>query len=126
MAKKLTEAHLCMELILKQMFGSACAEWHIEKPDYLERWRKVKLTKTGKIRKPTVWRHDYVVPMQKLAIEIEGIGKGHMGIAAFLDNMAKYNASNTVGGFSLLRFTPEMVLDGRAEATLWAWKKART
>lgn len=124
--KSKTEAHLCMEAILLELFGAAHAEFHITQPDYLARWQKRTRTKTGKIRKLSVWRHDYAVPYgdHKLAVEIEGLGKGHQGTAGFLANIPKYNES-AVQGFSLLRFTVQMVKDGRARATLQAWKRAR-
>jgi len=105
MAKKPSEAHLCMEGILVELFGSAHAEWQFASP------RR--------------WRYDYFIPYYGLAVEIEGLNGRHQSIGGFIKDMEKYNYS-TLAGHALLRFTTRQVLNGQAEQTLKAWKKART
>ena len=126
MARRPTEAHLLMEKVLVEIFGAAHTEAHIEQPDYLEPWQKAK--KDGRKRHP--WRHDFEVQTEheRLAVEIEGglwVGGGHVRGKIYQQNLDKYNAS-AVFGYALLRFSPQDVLNGKAAATLRAWKKART
>ena len=119
MAKKPSEAHLCMEGILRELFGYAFAEYQFSAP------RK--------------FRFDYAVYCNsfpasaslfgfKLAIEIDGgiwTGGRHTRGLGFQRDMEKLNLA-AIEGWSVLRFTPKQVLSGEAEQTLKAWKKART
>ena len=104
MKRKPTEASLCMERILVELFGNATAEYQFALP------RK--------------WAYDFFVPMVGLAVEIEGLGGRHQSIGGFIADIGKYNAS-AIAGHSLLRFTTRQALNGEAERTLTAWKAAR-
>ena len=78
------------------------------------------------------WKFDYVVTFSlsggpKLGIEIEGIyyngrqGKSrHQTGAGFEEDCRKY-ATATSLGWTIFRFTPNMILRGEAEAYLIAW-----
>lgn len=62
------------------------------------------------------WRFDFAWPAIKLAAEIEGgswIGGRHTRGAGFEQDVIKYNQA-TMDGWYILRFTTEMVNDGRA------------
>ena len=116
MARKPSVAHLCMEGILVELFGSAHAEYQFFPP------RK--------------FRFDYAccTPCStgdygwKLAVEIDGgiwtVGRHTRGLG-FQRDMEKLNLA-AIEGWSVLRFTPKQVLSGQAEQTLKAWQKART
>lgn len=70
------------------------------------------------------WRFDFAIPSVMLAAELEGgiwtngrhnRGKGYQG------DLDKYNTA-TAMGWSVLRFSTEDVLEGRAKLILLAWK----
>ena len=114
MARKPSEAHLCMEGILVELFGAAFAEHQFYPP------RK--------------FRFDFAVftvawgYRDNLAVEIDGgiwTGGRHTRGLGFQRDMEKLNLA-AIEGWSVLRFTPKQVLSGEAEQTLKAWKKART
>ena len=72
------------------------------------------------------WKLDLAYVDQKLGIEIEGgiwmqtregRSKGHAHPSRFLSDIEKYNKA-AVLGWRLLRFTPQMVEDGEALATI--------
>ena len=62
------------------------------------------------------WRFDFVIAGQTVAVEIEGgtwnAGR-HMRGAGFIKDCEKYNAA-AKQGWTVLRYTTEMVLDGTA------------
>lgn len=77
---------------------------------------------------PRRWRFDFAWPDRMLAVEVEGgtfvqgrhsRGKGIEGDAE------KYNAA-TLLGWRVLRFTTDMIHDGRAWATIERALKSRT
>ena len=63
------------------------------------------------------WRFDFVWEAQKLAVEVEGGtwsgGGRHVRGVGFAGDCEKYNAAALLG-WRVLRFTGEMVNDGRA------------
>jgi very-short-patch-repair endonuclease len=62
------------------------------------------------------WRLDFAWPDHMLAVEIEGgiHSRGrHVRPAGFANDIDKYNAA-AVAGWSVLRFTPAMVRQGKA------------
>lgn len=70
-----------------------------------------------------MWRFDFAVPHQKLAIEIEGgiwVRGRHTRGKGFLEDCRKY-AEATVLGWTVFRFPTEMVLNGESQAILKRW-----
>ena len=77
------------------------------------------------------WRADFRIGCG-LLIEVEGLtwftnprtGKYHLGghqtKKGYTDNCEKYNAA-VLRGYALLRFTEDMINDGRAVAAIRAW-----
>jgi hypothetical protein len=66
------------------------------------------------------WRFDYAYPEYLIAIEIEGgvwIDGRHTRGGGFEGDCEKYNSAACLG-WRLLRFTPAMIRDGRALATI--------
>lgn len=66
------------------------------------------------------WRFDFTFPNHMLAVEVEGgtFSSGrHSRGRGFEADCEKYNAA-TILGWRVLRFTTEMVKDGRAIATI--------
>jgi very-short-patch-repair endonuclease len=64
------------------------------------------------------WRFDFAWPEHKLAVEIEGLGGGrHQRMAGFKADCEKYNAA-LLQGWSVFRFTTDMVLSGQAINTV--------
>ena len=105
-----SEAHLAMEDILVELFGSAHAEYQFHP-----------------LRK---WRFDYAVFFDrwKLACEIDGgawINGRHNRASGWQKDKEKFNTAEIMD-WGHLHFTPREVLNGQAEQTLKAWKKART
>lgn len=72
---------------------------------------------------PRRWRFDYAWPDYRLAVEYEGIYQSaksrHLTLKGYENDCEKYNAA-TVAGWRVLRFTAEMVSDGRALSALEA------
>lgn len=72
------------------------------------------------------WRFDFAWPDYKLAAEIEGAtwtqGRHTRG-QGFENDCTKYNEA-AVLGWAVLRFTTEMVRDGRAFDTIARWFEA--
>lgn len=78
---------------------------------------------------PRKFRFDFAWPDMRLAVEIEGgtlFGKSrHSRGAGFVRDCEKYNLA-TLAGWSVLRFTTEMVQSGNAIDTVMEaiqWKK---
>jgi len=67
------------------------------------------------------WRFDFCWPAARLSVECEGgvwMKNGrHTTGKGYSDDAEKYNAAS-LAGFLVLRFTADMLRDGRAEATL--------
>ena len=66
------------------------------------------------------WRADFAWPDRKLLVEVEGgvWSQGrHVRGRGFQGDCQKYNAA-AMGGWMVLRFTPDMVLDGSAIADI--------
>lgn len=64
------------------------------------------------------WRFDFAYPQHLLAIEVEGgvwMGGRHTRGRGFELDAEKYNSA-TIMGWKVLRFTTNMVTDGRAKA----------
>jgi len=62
------------------------------------------------------WRFDFAWPALRLAVEIEGgawVRGRHTRGPGFSGDCEKYNAA-TLGGWKILRFTPDAIRDGRA------------
>lgn len=62
------------------------------------------------------WRFDFSWPDRKLAVEVEGgmwIRGRHQRARGFAEDASKYNAAAALG-WRVLRFTSDMVEDGRA------------
>jgi very-short-patch-repair endonuclease len=69
---------------------------------------------------PRRWRFDFAYPAQMVAIEVEGgtwTGGRHTRPAGFENDCEKYNRAALLG-WRVLRFTRDMVLDGRARDVL--------
>ena len=116
MARKPTEAHICMEAILVELFGSAHAEYQFAPPRRFRFDYAVFLT--------THWRKRQF----KLAVEIDGgiwTGGRHTRGLGFQRDMEKLNLA-AIEGWSVLRFTPQQCKNGTAKEILSQWKKART
>lgn len=65
---------------------------------------------------PRKWRFDFAWPSRMVAVEIEGgtwINGGHSRGSAFEKDAEKYNTAALLG-WKVLRFTTNMVRDGRA------------
>ena len=65
---------------------------------------------------PRRWRFDFAWPDQKVAVEVEGgtfTGGRHTRGAAFEKDCEKYNEA-TIGGWQVLRVTPDQVTSGQA------------
>lgn len=58
------------------------------------------------------WRFDFAFPAEKLAVEVEGIGR-HQTIGGFKKDAEKYNAA-ALKGWRVLRYTTDMVMRGDA------------
>jgi len=58
------------------------------------------------------WRFDFAWPEQKIAVEVEGIGR-HQSFDGFLADCGKYNSAAKMG-WRVLRYTPAMVRAGVA------------
>lgn len=66
--------------------------------------------------RPRRWRFDFAWPERKLAAEVEGgmwIRGRHQRPTGFAADASKYNAATALG-WRVLRFTSDMVEDGRA------------
>ncbi len=68
------------------------------------------------------WKADFGWPEHRLLVEVEGGtfmrgGGRHNRGAGMSKDASKYNAA-VLGGWRLLRFTPDMIRDGSALATL--------
>lgn len=68
--------------------------------------------------RPRRWKADFAWPGRKLLVEVEGGTwvkgrRSHTGGQAFEEDCEKYNAA-VLAGWRLLRFTTDMVTDGRA------------
>ena len=116
--KHKTEAQLLLEEMLGVLFGGFHSEQHIQQPDYLAPWRKVK--------KLMPWRVDYFVERHRLCVELEGgiwLGRGHTGGKIYQQNLDKYNHISVLG-YRMLRFSTDDVRKGKARAILNAWKAA--
>jgi very-short-patch-repair endonuclease len=69
---------------------------------------------------PRRWRFDFAFPDQKIAIECEGgiySGGRHVRGAGFQADVVKYNQA-ALDGWTLLRFTGEMIRNGSALKTI--------
>ncbi len=69
-----------------------------------------------------MWRFDFAWPDRKLAVEVEGgmwIRGRHQRAKGFAADAEKYNAAAALG-WRVLRFTSDMVEDGRAIDSLRA------
>lgn len=76
-----------------------------------------------RFHKTRKWRFDYAWPGHGLAVEIEGgvwTNGRHTRGKGFLGDLIKYNYS-AIMGWSLLRFTPEMVTSGEAIKMIENW-----
>ena len=60
------------------------------------------------------WRFDFAFLAEKIAVEIEGIGR-HQTIGGFKKDAKKYNAA-ALEGWRVLRYTTDMVKRGDAIA----------
>jgi len=72
---------------------------------------------------PRRWRIDFAWPDEKLAVEIDGglfTGGRHARGVGMVADMEKSNAL-TLGGWSLLRFTPSQVNNGEAIRWILVW-----
>ena len=68
------------------------------------------------------WKSDFAFPAQKLLIEIEGgiwQKSRHTTGTGFTNDCEKYNEAALLG-YRVLRFTTDMVKDGKAIETLFA------
>ena len=66
------------------------------------------------------WRFDFAYPERQLAIEVEGgtwSGGRHTRGAGYSKDCEKYNAAQ-LRGWSVLRFTSDMIKSGKAIDTL--------
>lgn len=66
------------------------------------------------------WRFDFAWPTRMLAVEVEGgtwISGAHSRGSHFESDCEKYNAA-AIAGWCVLRFTTDMVTDGRLVAVL--------
>lgn len=66
------------------------------------------------------WRFDFAFPDRMLAIEVEGgtYGKSrHTSGAGYAEDCCKYNAAIKLG-WSVLRYTPQMINNGEVEHDL--------
>ena len=66
------------------------------------------------------WRFDFADPWHKIAIEVEGgswVSGSHTRGSRFSKDCEKYNAA-ALAGWKVLRFTGEMIRDGRAMDTI--------
>ncbi len=66
------------------------------------------------------WRFDFLWRKSRVAIEIEGgtwSGGRHVSGKGYANDCEKYNAA-ALAGFMVLRFTGDMLRDGRAATTL--------
>jgi very-short-patch-repair endonuclease len=66
------------------------------------------------------WRIDYAWPDRKLLVELEGaiwVGGRHTRGSGFSKDCEKYNAASMLG-YTLLRFTADMVKSGAAIVTV--------
>jgi very-short-patch-repair endonuclease len=74
------------------------------------------------------WRFDFAYPEYKIAIECEGgVGTGgrHTRREGFANDCFKYNTA-TINGWSVLRFTSEMIYSGNAiDMLIYFLKKKR-
>ena len=72
---------------------------------------------------PRRWRFDFAWPQHKLAVEIEGgswtLGRHTRG-EGFRNDCEKYNEAVLLG-WSVLRFTPDMIESGYAVKTVRKW-----
>lgn len=99
-----------LEIAMQAVIDTALSQFpHLEKPDTEYRFH-------GKRR----WRFDFAWPALMLAVEVEGgqwVNGRHQRGKGFEDDCEKYNEA-ALYGWTVLRFTGDMVKDGRALATL--------
>jgi hypothetical protein len=97
------------------IIAAFCEEWKIEPP-----------VREHRFHDSRKWRFDFAWVEMQLAVEIEGgtrmstgngYSKGHAHPERFESDCMKYNAAAMMGWF-VLRFTSDMVRDGRMLATL--------
>jgi hypothetical protein len=117
-----SEVDLYMETMLTELFGAQ---------NFLPEYQ---------FAKPRRWRFDWAVFFDRtssrapwiksnLAIEVDGGvwirgGGRHNRGAGFIRDMEKTNVANCLG-WSILRFTPQMVLKGEARRVIEIWLKWR-
>lgn len=116
--KRKTEADLCMEHVLRELFGA----WWEEEFEFII-GRKFRFDFMA-IVCPTIRDADvHGHKPQKLAIEIDGgawTQGRHTRGAGFIRDLAKFNEA-AILGWSILRFTPQQVLDGTAKEVIKRW-----
>ncbi len=87
-----------------------CAEWKFPLPEREYRFEPSRR-----------WRFDFAWPDMLIAVEVEG-GTRHQGRhnrhEGFENDCEKYNHAALVYGWYVLRFTSDMVKDGRMAATM--------
>jgi len=74
---------------------------------------------------PRRWRADFAWVKERIIVEVEGGvwgGGRHVTGSGFTNDCGKYNTASLLG-WTVLRFTPDMIYDGTAIAMLkWAFR----
>lgn len=82
-----------------------------------------KVTQQHKFHPSRNWRFDFCWPERKLAVEIQGIGPGHLSVKGMLSDYEKHNAA-TLLGWRLLYFMNVDLDPYHAEGTIAIVRKA--
>lgn len=107
----LVKAGQLEEALAIQMTAARLPEWEIQ----------------YRFAKPRRWALDFAWPVLKLAVEVEGAiwaGGRHTRGSGFQKDVEKYNEL-AILGWSLLRVTSPMLLDGTGLDMIQRWFKAR-
>lgn len=77
---------------------------------------KIPFEREYRFAPPRKWRLDFWLPEHKIGVEVEGgvfISGGHNRGKGYEKDLEKYNTATSMG-IRLLRYSTDMVIDGRA------------
>lgn len=99
-----------LEILMQDVIDTALTQFpHLDKPQTEYRFHKTRQ-----------WRFDFAWPNYTVAVEVEGgqwVNGRHQRGKGFEDDCEKYNEA-VLDGWRVLRFTGDMVKDGRALAVM--------